>query len=311
MRVLIADDDALMRRILRASLLRAGHEVQEATSGDEAWAAFQSTAPRLVITDWMMPGMDGPDLIRRIRATEQESYTYTILLTARDAKTDVVRGLEAGADDYLSKPFNLEELRARVAIGARIIDLEARLHEAMHRLETLALHDSLTGLLNRRAIMEHATAELARARREGQPLSLILLDVDHFKAINDRHGHLIGDEALKMVAATLSACKRVSDWAGRWGGEEFLLVLPRTTAESALAIAERLRAGVAAASLPLPDGGALRLRISAGVCTIPPGADGLIDEYVREADAALYEAKRAGRDRTCLAQPAGRQRLAG
>lgn len=299
-RVLVVDDDPVQRRILRAGMVRAGYQVEEAADGQEALERVIAGGPRLVITDWMMPRLDGPNLIRCIREADQQAYTYIILLTARDGKADVVNGLHAGADDYLSKPFNVEELRARVAIGGRILDLEARLHAAMGRLEALALEDGLTGLLNRRAIMEHATAELARAQREGHNLGIVMIDVDHFKAVNDRHGHPIGDEVLKLVAQTLAAGKRGYDWAGRWGGEEFLLVLPGATADIACAVAERLRASVAGACLHGPDGSEIRVTISAGVCAIPPGGRFRFDVYLQQADEALYEAKRAGRDRVVV-----------
>jgi two-component system cell cycle response regulator len=306
MRLLVADDDPVLRRILRAALTRAGHDVQEATDGRAAWGMLQAEPARLLITDWMMPEMDGPELIRHVRAAAFPGYTYIILLTARGGKKDIVSGLEAGADDYLSKPFNPDELRARVAIGERILDLEARLSDARDQLEVLAMQDSLTGLLNRRAIMEHAQAELQRAQRDGAPLSFIMLDVDHFKSVNDRYGHLVGDQVLRMIAGTLTSNKRGYDWAGRWGGEEFLLVIPGTTAGDAVAIAERLRAGVAAATLPLANGEILQVYISIGVTNVSACVGGALDALLQQADLALYRAKREGRNRVCLYQPDAR-----
>lgn len=305
MRVLVVDDDPVLRRILRAGLTQAGHEVVEADDGQAAWELLRHDPIRLVITGWIMPRMDGPELIGRIRAADTAAYTYTILLTARDAQDDVVRGLAGGADDYLSKPFDPAELCARTAIGVRIIHLEERLRETRDQLEMLALHDSLTGLLNRRAIEEHAAAELQRAAREGTPLSLILLDIDHFKAVNDHHGHGAGDEALRLVAATLTGGTRRYQWTGRWGGEEFLLVLPRAGQPEAVAVAERLRLRIAATPLRLPDGGALTLRASLGVATAAPGDIYDLAALIHHADEALYRAKREGRDRVCVrpAQP--------
>jgi two-component system cell cycle response regulator len=247
-----------------------------------------------------MPWVDGPELIGRIRAAASPAYTYIILLTAKDDKADLVRGLETGADDYLAKPFDRRELLARVGIGARLLDLETRLKEARDQMEALAMQDGLTGLCNRRAIEAQAQAECSRAARDEQPTSVILLDVDHFKAVNDRYGHQIGDQALRLMADVLARSQRGYDVAGRWGGEEFMLVLPETTLEDAGRVAERVRATVAAAALPLSDGTSLEVRVSLGVAgtcdSVPPSADALI----RQADEALYQAKRAGRNRVCL-----------
>jgi diguanylate cyclase (GGDEF)-like protein len=297
MRILVVDDDPVLRRIVQAGLTRAGHEVRAVADGHAAWELLQQESFRLVITDWMMPGMDGPELVGRIRAASFPGYTYIILLTAKTDKSDVVSGLDAGADDFLTKPFNSEELRARVAIGERILDLEGRLSEARDQLEVLATVDALTGLLNRRAIQERAEAEVQRAARDGTPLSFVMLDIDHFKSVNDTHGHLVGDQALSMVARVLAANKRVYDYAGRWGGEEFLLILPRTELTDARMVAERIRASIAGASLDLPDGGRLSLRISLGVTTAPSREPLALHILLQQADDALYHAKHTGRDR--------------
>jgi two-component system chemotaxis response regulator CheY len=254
---------------------------------------------RLVITDWMMPHVSGPELVQLIRAAGFRSYVYIIMLTAKEGKSDVIQGLEAGADDYLKKPFDTGELMARIKIGERILNLEARLQE-------MATHDPLTGLLNRRAVYDHAEAELNRARRDTTPTSLVLLDVDHFKSVNDRYGHLIGDQALKLVADILRSHRRTYDWVGRWGGEEFLIILPNTSSAEAQVVAERVREGIAAATLPLPDGKPLEMRASLGVTstaltTTPPSA--ALDRLVQQADEALYRAKRAGRNTVCVFWP--------
>ena len=303
MKILVVDDDSTLRHILRIQLTRAGYEVVEAEDGQIAWDIVQRENLRFVITDWMMPEMDGPEFIRRIRQTNLPGYTYIIMLTAKEGKDSVVTGLEAGADDYLTKPFDPGEFRARVAIGKRIINLETRLSESLVRLEELAMRDGLTGLFNRRALYQHTENELSRARRENFPLSLVLLDIDHFKSVNDQHGHLVGDQALRLVADIITHSKRPYDWAGRWGGEEFLVVLPNTGPPEARIVAERMRENVARAHFVLPDDDrSLQLHISLGVssASVSPDSTLMLDQLLHHADEALYRAKRGGRNRVCL-----------
>jgi two-component system chemotaxis response regulator CheY len=307
--MLIVDDDPLQRRLLQASLTRAGHEVLEANDGMEAWELLQRDPLPMVITDWMMPELSGLELIHRIRLGIDNgifpSYIYIILVTAKDAKEDVVIGLDSGADDYLTKPFDPNEMRARVKIGIRIINLESRLRESLDQLHVMATYDSLTGLLNRRAVYERAQSEMERSIREERSMSLVMLDIDHFKSVNDEHGHLTGDQALRLVAGTIAQNKRSYDWAGRWGGEEFLLVLPQTTLEEAGEIAERMRRSVAALSFPLAEGNYLSLRISLGVSSIDANTHiPTLGELLQQADDALYCAKNQGRNRVCLAHAA-------
>jgi two-component system cell cycle response regulator len=310
-KLLVVDDDPDSRRLLSISLGWAGHQIVEAEDGNEAWEKFQHERTRLVITDWMMPGLDGMGLINRIRASEADGYTYIILLTALREKPQVVSGLESGADDYLTKPFDPEELAARVSIGERILKLQESLMASRRNMETLAMHDTLTGLLNRRAIHDRALAELNRLRRGSAhaALSVIMLDIDHFKAINDSYGHDAGDRALQVVAELLARQLRSYDGLGRWGGEEFLMLLPGTGLAEACAVAERIRANLADAKPALPDGTRVSLSASLGVAAIDEtgvGAAGehWLDHLVRAADQALYRAKSQGRNRVATADVA-------
>ncbi|HNP73629.1 MAG TPA: diguanylate cyclase, partial [Kouleothrix sp.] len=238
MQILIVDDDRIQRHILSKQLGQLGYSVREADDGALAWAMLQEAPAPIVVTNWSMPGFNGPELIARIRAARFPGYTYVILLTAKDGRDNIVRGLDAGADDYLIKPCDPSELRARVAIAARIVDLEMRLRTARDT-------DGLTGLLNRMAITNAVEIELARAGREGTSAGVALLDVDYFKQVNDQHGHQVGDMALRHVAVVVARNIRPYDLLGRWGGEELLLLLPRTTLAEATAVAERVCAGIA------------------------------------------------------------------
>ena len=309
MKLLVVDDDPDSRRLLSISLGWAGHQIVEAEDGLEAWEKFQADPARLVITDWMMPGLDGMELIARIRASQSEDYTYIIMLTALREKPQIVSGLEAGADDYLTKPFDPEELAARVSIGERILKLQASLQESRHNMENLAMHDTLTGLLNRRAIHDRALGELNRLKRGtiSGPLSVILLDIDHFKDINDTYGHEAGDRTLQAVAKLLQGHLRSYDGLGRWGGEEFLMLLPGTGLSEACAVAERVRATLVEAQPPLPDGTRVAVSASLGVAAIDEAGSETVgeqwlDQLVRAADRALYEAKSAGRNRVAAAE---------
>jgi two-component system chemotaxis response regulator CheY len=299
-RVIIADDDPVQRWLLRENLIQSGYEVIETSDGQAAWDALQNDTAQVIVTNWMMPGIDGLSLIRQIRAARLERYIYVILLTARDTKLDVVDGLDAGADDYLVKPFDPNELLARVAISKRILQLEASLREARDHERMLARHDSLTGLFNRRAIYEHAEAELARSDREASPISLILLDIDHFKEVNDQHGHLIGDQTLYLIAATISRNKRPFDWFGRWGGEEFLLVLPNTNLQEASQVAERIRTSVSEVKLPLPGGRWFYRTISLGVTSAAAANLTSLDILLQQADTMLLLAKERGRNQISI-----------
>ena len=301
MKVLIAEDDSLLRQMLRGALAAAGHQLITAANGLDAWEMLQREHVRMLIVDWMMPGLDGPELIRRIRGAGWPGYTYIILLTAKTGRDDVVEGLNAGADDYVTKPFRRDELLARMGVGSRILDLETRLSESLEREEALATRDSLTGLPNRRALYDRARAELNRAEREKRSVGVIMLDIDHFKLINDRFGHAAGDEALRRVAEVLQKSKRDYDYTGRWGGDEFLTILPGTSMLQAGLVAERIRASIDMVRLEVGGADTVELRSSLGVACASPATSPIgIDDLLSQADGALYRAKADGRNRVCL-----------
>lgn len=300
MRLLIADDDAVNRRLLQRMLEKWGYGVAACGDGEAAWRLLDDPdSPRLVLSDWMMPELNGIDLCRRIRTRDDDGYTYFILLTARDRRQDLIDGLKAGVDDFISKPFDPDELRYRLKIGERILDLETRILR-------LAMTDPLTGVLNRRAFFQRGETELRRAEREHTGLGLIMTDIDHFKRVNDRYGHQVGDAVLQAVCRTLQEGLRTYDFLGRFGGEEFIIALPNTGPVDAVRIAERLRAAVAATRSALPqEAEGLAVTASFGVgCAHPaPEAPPVLDELISRVDEALYAAKRAGRNRVCPVSP--------
>lgn len=310
MRVLVADDDPLVRQVLCALVRAFGYPVQAVEDGLQAWTIIQAEPITMLISDWQMPELDGPTLIRRVRAASLPRYVSCLLLTVRDQRTDRIHGLDAGADDYLIKPVDPDELRARLIVAARVLRLEQDLREANARLQQLAeqlrhqaAHDSLTGLLNRQGFESHVARELARAECVGQPLAAALLDIDHFKQVNDQYGHATGDQALGHIATLLRTALRPYDLIGRWGGEEFLLLLPVTTADVACAIAKHVCAQIAASPLTLPDQQPITLQVSIGVASCAAGAPDF-NALVVLADQALYAAKAAGRDQIIVAERA-------
>lgn len=295
MRILIADDDRISRRMLEATLVRLGHEVVAVEDGTLAITALlDPDGPQLAILDWMMPGADGLTVCRTVRR-RPTPYVYIIVLTSRDRQSDMVEGLDAGADDFLTKPCDAIELHARVRSGERVIALQENLLRAQAALKYQATHDQLTGLWNRGMILEHLKREVSRARRKTAPVGVLMADIDHFKRINDSHGHRTGDTVLREVGQRMRSVLRDYDVIGRYGGEEFLLVLGGTEPTAARDVAERVRAAVH--SQPFRDGSLeLSVSLSLGIaCTTSVGFEP--DALIHVADQALYQAKARGRNR--------------
>ncbi|HWQ54300.1 MAG TPA: diguanylate cyclase [Bryobacteraceae bacterium] len=301
MQVLVAEDSPIFQRMLHHMLSKWGYDVVPASDGEEAWHLLRNeNGPRLAILDWMMPGLDGVEVCRKARALGREPYTYILLLTARTERSDLVEGMEAGADDYVTKPFNAHELRVRLRAGRRILDLQEELVRAREALRRQATHDGLTGLWNRTAILEVLKKELVRGNRESTPVAVLMADLDHFKQVNDTHGHLAGDAVLQQAARRMQSGLRRYDSLGRYGGEEFLAVLPGCEGAGAVAQAERLRESFRGQSFELP-GGSLAVTCSLGVSWTDAPQTDQAEALLRSADQALYLAKDHGRNRVEIA----------
>ena len=306
MKILIADDDPVSRLLMRRTLEKFGYEVVLAEDGRRAAEILsRADGPRLALIDWMMPELDGPGLCREIRGSQRDtSYVYILLLTSRQDSEDVVAGLEAGADDYITKPCHPSVLRARLHTGCRILSLEETLVRAREEMRFKATHDGLTTLWNRTSILSLVRGELHRSTRESKPTSVLLCDIDHFKRVNDTHGHLVGDNVLEEVAKRLMAAVRPYDSIGRYGGEEFLILLSNCDENGLRSRAEDIRAAVA--SIPIhTETGELSISISIGAIT----CEGLnpipsLEVILAQADAARYRAKAEGRNRAIFASPA-------
>jgi len=296
MKILVAEDDPISRRVLQANLIKWGYDVTLAVNGKEALDIIQRPdPPSLLISDWMMPQMDGLMLCREVRRLDIKRYIYFILLTTKGEKRDIIQGLEAGADDFLTKPFNQEELKYRIGIGERIINLE-------HRILKMANTDPLTDVMNRRAFMERLDQETERAHRDQSQLSFILSDIDHFKLVNDTHGHQAGDLVLQCFSKTLKQAMRPYDFLGRYGGEEFVIGMPGVDESKALSAAERLRKKVEEMEIILPDSSDLftiTASFGTATCILRPREE--MDAFIKRADDALYQAKEGGRNRVCKA----------
>jgi diguanylate cyclase (GGDEF)-like protein len=305
--VLIADDDRVSCKLLANLLAKWGYQVEMVNDGAEAKRELlKANAPQLAILDWMMPGLEGPDVIKAVRAARHEPYIYMLMVTSKAEQEDLLKGLEAGADDYLKKPFDPAELRARLRVGARILGLERSLSSAREITEHQATHDLLTGVYNRPTILEILGQEVSRCRNEGHKMALMVADVDNFRAINEAHGHIAGDQVIKVLATKMVSPLRPKDSVGRFGGEQFLILAPNCTLNQAMVNAERLRSKIANERFVV-ERSSITLTISVGVSVIKDGAtDG--KAALREAEVALQKAKRNGRNRVECAgntEPAG------
>lgn len=296
LRMVIAEDSAVSRVVLHRLLGRLGFDPQIATDGVSAWEMLEAQdVPTIAILDWMMPGLEGVEICRRIRQLSRQHYIYTMLLTSKAGKKEIIEGLQAGADDYMTKPVDAEELRARLVVAQRIIRSQEELFAAREVLRNKANTDYLTQLLNRAGIMEALDQELSRSKRTGETFSIILGDIDHFKQINDSFGHLTGDDVLFEVASRIKTCMRSYDSVGRYGGEEFLLVVPGCDRAQAFQVGEKIRK--AACESPIRVSRLDRtITLSLGVCARTTEIK--VDELLMAADSALYSAKNSGRNRT-------------
>jgi diguanylate cyclase (GGDEF)-like protein len=297
-KILIAEDDPISRRLLEVFLNRWGYDVAVAASGTEALDLLdQVDAPRLAVLDWMMPGLEGVQVCRKIRERKDRPYVYILLLSARAQKEDLLLGLESGADDYLTKPFDAPELRARLHVGQRILQLQDGLMVAGAELLFRATHDSLTGISNRGVILDSLRQEHSRQEREGGSFGIVLLDVDHFKSVNDTYGHLRGDTVLQEVVRRVTSTVRAYDTVGRYGGEEFLIVAPSSGAEGILRLSERVRLAIEATPIKT-DAGEISVTVSLGLAVSSEAAPLDPELMLSTADEALYRAKADGRNRS-------------
>jgi two-component system, cell cycle response regulator len=301
-KILLADDDPVSRRLMERMLQRGGYEVITVENGREAARELTAAGgPRLALIDWMMPELDGPAVCREVRSRIDGAYVYILLLTSKQSSEDIVKGLQAEADDYLTKPCHPAELKARLHTGRRILQLEDKLVEAREDMRFKATHDALTSLWDRGAILALLRSELSRSKREHSSVSVLLCDIDHFKQVNDVHGHQVGDEVLEEVSTRLLDAVRPYDAVGRYGGEEFLIVLNGCSAEDLEVRAEQARKAICGRVFSTSDGSIL-VSMSIGAITIQDwDKTDAIQPFLKEADEALYRAKAAGRNRVICA----------
>ena len=308
MKILIAQEDELSRNLLRTTLGYWGNEVVVASDGIRAWEELgKPGAPRLAILEKKLAGLDGMEICRNVRARASEDYTYLFLATTLGHAQEITEGMQAGADDFLTKPINADELMVRLRIAKRFLEMEDELRKAQGAIRYQTSHDPLTGLVNRPAVIDTLKRELARARREGSPIGILLAEVDHLKEVNDKHGQAAGDAVLREAARRIRSMVRPYDTVGRYGGEEFLAIVPGCDEKSSLSQGERLRAAVAGESMDVSQWGSyssakegkFKITLSLGVATADQANEA--EPLLRAAEAALARAKQAGHDRVELA----------
>jgi len=296
--ILIADDDIVSSKILEKNLKNWGYKVIITKDGQEAWIILQKRKISLAILDWMMPKIDGIEICQKLRSNRRKHYTYIILLTSKDQKKDIIKGLNSGADDYIKKPFEIQELQARLKTGIRVIELEEKLINAKKEFEKLATKDSLTDLWNRRRMLEILEKEIHRSQRDKKPVATIMADIDRFKSINDSFGHNIGDQVLLEISKRLRQCIRDYDEIGRYGGDELLIVLTNRNLKNAAIVAERLKKTISDRKIRT-DKGLLTVTISLGVTSSEKHTKYSSDCMILASDKALLEAKEMGRNHVC------------
>jgi diguanylate cyclase (GGDEF)-like protein len=299
MYILIAEDDFTSRTMLGAVLQKSGHDVLAAVDGEEAWQILQQEeSPKLLILDLVMPKMNGLEVIEKVRASQKKIPPYIIMLTSKGEKRDIIQGLNAGADDYLAKPFDMGELRARIEVGRRLLEMQQELFESRELLAHQATHDPMTDLLNRRAILGNLQTTLSRAQKDRTNIAVGMIDIDHFKQINDTYGHQVGDDVLIGLAQRLKQAPFVQEQVSRFGGEEFLVFFPLKTKEEAEPLFFSLFSQVSGISLATRKG-LIPITVSIGIALST--ADSSLDELIGYADQALYDAKETGRNKMVFA----------
>jgi two-component system, cell cycle response regulator len=307
MKVLIVEDDAVVQQVLKKMVAKAGLEVLLCDSGEKALEMIVREKVRMVISDWILPGMDGVELCRRVRKLRMLRYVYMVVLTSRTKKEDLLKALDAGADDYIPKPFDDQELAARLRVGQRILTLESRLISNGRRLMKMAKEDPLTGVLNRRALFDEALKELNRASREKAPVATVLVEADNVRNVSESYGHMGGDVALVELGNRIRDCCRQYDKLGRYGDSQFMVVLPRTSREGAVKVAERIRRAVNGNPVKYGEN-RIRLSASIGIYAFSFGkemagakiGEGLLDEIIDRTDYALDTARKEGGNRVAV-----------